>query len=104
MKTKQEVLDNLKFFDDHLGIAVPPRCVAYQLTNGSAGDVWERVILLFNPNAEPVEFSLPEGKWTVVVDEDEAGDQPVKTGPRNFSKGKAKVPGRSAMVLYLEEA
>jgi pullulanase len=103
MKTKREVLDNLKFFDDHLGIPVPPQCIAYQLTRGNSGDTWNRVVLLFNPNKNQVIFSLPPGQWTVVVDEDEAGDTPVKTGQRAFSKGKAKVPGRSAMVMYYQE-
>ncbi|KPL19128.1 MAG: hypothetical protein AMJ92_04465 [candidate division Zixibacteria bacterium SM23_81] len=102
MKIRQEVLDNLKFFDDHLGIPVPPRCIAYRLTKGSSGDAWSQVILLFNPNEGRMTFSLPKGKWVVTVDEDEAGENPVKTGSRVFSKGKARVPGRSAMVMYLE--
>ena len=103
MKTREEVLGNLRFFDDHLGIPVPARCIAYRLTSGNSGDVWDQVLLLFNPNQEQVTFSLPEGKWTVVVDEDEAGETPVKTGPAVLSKGEAQVPGTSAMVMCLEE-
>jgi pullulanase len=103
MKNRREVLDNLKFFDDDLGIPVPSRCIAYRLTKGNSGDGWDQVILLFNPNGKQVSFSLPEGKWTVVVDEDEVGETAVKTGPPSFSKGKAQVPGRSAMVLFKKE-
>jgi pullulanase len=102
MKTRQEVVENLKFFDDHLGMKVPPRCVAYQLTRGASGDHWPKAILLFNPNEKATQFTLPEGRWTVVVDEDEAGAEPVRTGPKRM-ENKAKVPGRSAMVMYLEE-
>ena len=102
MKTREDVAANLKFFDQHLGMAVPPRCVAYRLTRGNSGDNWSQVVVLCNPNAEEVSFPLPEGKWTAVVDEDEAGDRPVQTGSKNFTK-KARVPGRSALVLYLEE-
>ena len=102
MKTRQEVLENLKFFDDHLGLMVPPRCVAYQLTRGASADGWSKVVVLFNPNVKEERFPLPDGRWIVVVDEDEAGFEPVQTGPRKMEK-KARVPGRSAMVMYLEE-
>ncbi len=103
MKTRREVIDNLRFFDDHLGMKVPPQCIAYQLTRGNSGDEWDKVILLFNAHKDQMTFTLPRGRWTAVVDEDEAGDTPVTTGQQVFSKGKARVPGRSAMVLYMRE-
>jgi pullulanase len=102
MRTRQEVIENLKFFDDHLGLPVPPRCVAYLLTRGTTNDGWEKVVLLFNPNENEEQFTLPAGRWIVVVDEDEAGSEPVRTGPGRMEK-KARVPGRSAMVMHLEE-
>ncbi len=102
MKSRQEVVENLEFFDDQLGLPVPPRCIAYRLTGEAAGDGWKQVILLFNPNEKDAQFTLPAGRWIVVVDEDEAGPEPVVTGPKKMEK-KARVPGRSAMVLHLEE-
>ena len=102
MKTRQEVIENLKFFDDHLGLTVPPRCVAYQLTRGASGDIWEKVLVLFNADEQERQFTLPQGRWVVVVDEDEAGSEPVRSGPQKMEK-QAGVPGRSAMVMYLED-
>lgn len=99
MKTRQEVEANLKFFDDDLGIGVPPRCIGYRLTRGNTGDSWNEVLVLLNPNPTAVTFTIPEGKWTVVVDDDEAGTEPVKTGAKQVSGRKVKVARISAMIL-----
>ncbi|HVP57758.1 MAG TPA: type I pullulanase [bacterium] len=100
MKTRDEVLANLKFFDDQLGIAVPPKCVGYRLEAGSSGDAWGQVLVLFNPNPNEVTFAIPPGNWTIVVDDDEAGTAPVKTGPSGVSGKQVPVPPISAMVLH----
>ena len=99
MKTKEDVLANLKFFDDDLGIAVPPKCVAYRLTSGKSGDVWSEVLVLFNPNPTEVTFTIPPGDWTIVVDDDEAGVTCCKSGPSGISGKKVPVPRISAMIL-----
>jgi len=99
MKTKAEVLANLRFLDDDLKIRVPAKCVAYELTRGKTGDSWEAAVVLFNADSKPVEFAVPAGEWTIVVDDDEAGTGPVKTGPSKVSGGTVTVPARSAMVM-----
>jgi pullulanase len=99
MKTRDEVAANLKFFDDQMGIGVPPKCVGYRLTSGTSGDAWSEVLVLFNPNPTEVTFSIPEGDWTIVVDDDEAGVSPCKTGPSGISGKKVPVAAISAMVL-----
>jgi pullulanase/glycogen debranching enzyme len=76
--------------------------VAYQLTRGASADAWEKVLVLFNADDRKRQFTLPEGRWIVVVDEDEAGSEPVRSGPQKMEK-QAGVPGRSAMILYLED-
>ncbi len=100
MKTREDILSNLKFFDDDLGIRVPPRCIAYRLTKGKTGDVWNEILVLLNPNPSPVTFTIPEGDWTVVVDDDEAGTEPVTTGMSKVSGTSVEVPRISAMILY----
>ncbi len=100
MKTKEEVLANLKFFDDQLGIAVPPKCVGYRLTKGNSGDAWSEVLVLLNPNPMDVAFTIPDGDWTIVVDDDESGMVPAKTGPSGVTGSKVPVPRTSAMILY----
>ncbi len=100
MATGRDVEANLKFLDDDLGIRVPPRCVGYKLTKGNSGDSWREVLVLLNPNPTEVSFTIPKGKWTVVVDDDEAGTTPVKTGKSTVSGKKVKVPRISAMILF----
>jgi pullulanase len=100
MATRDEVIANLKFLDDHLNMRVPPRCVGYKLSRGESGDAWQEVLVLVNPNLSDVEFSIPKGKWSVVVDDDEAGPSPVATGSATVSGGKVSVPRISAMIMY----
>jgi pullulanase len=100
MQTGQEVTANLKFFDDDLGIRLPARCVAYSLAGGGSGDSWSEALVILNPNRDAVTVSIPEGAWTVAVDDDEAGTARVSTGPGEASGGEVTVPRISAMVLY----
>jgi len=100
MKSRTDVTANLEFFDDHLGISVPPRCIGYRLGKGGSGDSWNEVLVLLNPNPAEVTFTIPKGDWTVAVDEDEAGTGPVQTGTAAVSGKKVKVARISAMLLY----
>ncbi len=100
MKTRKQVEANLKFLDDHLRIPVPPKCIGYLLTRGDTGDSWNEILVLLNPNPTEVTFTIPEGSWTVVVDDDEAGVEPVKTGVSRVKGSRVVVPRISAMVLY----
>jgi pullulanase len=100
MKTRQEVEANLKFLDDDLGIRVPVGCVGYSLARGATGDAWSEVIVLLNPNPNPVKFKIPDGLWGVAVDEDEAGPEAVSTGRSEVSGGQVEVSKTSAMVLF----
>jgi pullulanase len=99
MKTREDVKANLKFFDDDLGIGVPPRCVAYRLTCGNSGDSWNEALVLLNPNPTKTTFTIPGSDWAVVVDDHQSGVTPVKTGRSTVSKKKIKVPRISAMIL-----
>jgi pullulanase len=100
MTSRRDVTANLKFFDDHLGISVPPRCIGYHLGRGGSGDSWNEVLVLLNPNPAEVTFTIPKGDWTVAVDDDEAGTTPVQTGTSRVSGKKVKVASISAMLLY----
>ena len=101
MKTRAEVEANLKFLDDDLGLSVPVNCVGYVLAKGNSGDAWNEVLVLLNPNRGEEVFRVPEGEdWIVVVDEDDAGTEKVKSGKDKFGGDKIKVPKMSAMVLY----
>jgi pullulanase len=101
MKTREEVEANLKFLDDDLGLAVPPSCVGYVVSAGSSGDTWNEVMVLVNPTGGEEVFRVPEGEeWTVVVNEEEAGTEKVKSGKGNYKGDKIKVPRGTALVMY----
>ncbi|MFO1433184.1 MAG: type I pullulanase [Candidatus Competibacteraceae bacterium] len=96
LRTREAIEQNLKFFDDDLGIVIPYHCVAFQVELQE--DSWKKAIVLLNPNPYNVLFSLPAGRWTCVVDYEKTGVMPLATGLTE----EVKVSRRSAMVLYLE--
>jgi pullulanase len=99
--TRVSVMNTVKFLDDDLGYPVPAKCVAYLIKGKRLGDEWDEALVLFNANRQRASFKVPPGEeWTVVVDEDEAGVTPVKTGPATISGVTVTVPGRSAMILH----
>ncbi|MBO8129902.1 MAG: type I pullulanase [Candidatus Marinimicrobia bacterium] len=65
MKTKEDILQNLEFFED-IGLQVPENCIAYWMNGKKAGDSWEEIIVLINPNRSEKEFILPDGEWSLI--------------------------------------
>lgn len=96
MKSAEMVRENLKFFD------TPEGTIGYEISNAANGDTWKRIVVLFNTNKAPVSIKIPPAeKWTVVVDEDEAGDEKVKTGISEISGGEATLEAVSMKVMYV---
>ncbi|MCE4563853.1 type I pullulanase [Maribellus sp. CM-23] len=48
--------------------------VAYCIEGQQVGDSWERIMLFFNGNAEPVEMPLPEGNFRMVANDAEINE------------------------------
>lgn len=67
MTTREAVLENLKFYEE-LGLKVEPPAIAYLLYGDKAGDSWDRILVLINPEKTARSFVLPMGKWTRVFD------------------------------------
>lgn len=111
-------------FYEHLGLAVPPQCIAYRicaantsrtshvsesnidrndnltgLDNEAEDFEWEQVLVLLNARPSDSVFDLPEADsfqhWVQVVDPHEAGCAVIGSPVC----GKLCVPGRSAAVL-----
>lgn len=97
LTTREAIEENLAFFDDDLGLDVPHKCIAFELTHDD--DPWGTAIVLLNPNPVDVTFPLPGGEWTMVVNDQQAGIEPLASG----ISGEAKVAPRSAMVLHIVE-
>lgn len=96
--TKESVLTGLQIRDD----LVPnnaKNCIAYTLSdvnNKIKTEKWKNVLILMNPYKEAKTFTIPEGKWNVVVKDDKAGTQTLEI----ISNGKATLNGITMMVMY----
>ena len=67
LTTAAAVREDLKFYEE-IGLKVEPPGIAYLLYGDRAGDSWERILVLVNPEKTPRSFALPMGKWTRVFD------------------------------------
>ena len=79
------------FFED-LG-----RTVAFTIDGTVAGDEWSRIYVAYNDEPEPLDITLPQGDWTIVVDANSAGTKPLGT-----ARGRATLPPYSMFVAYRE--
>jgi len=67
--------------------------VACHITPGANGEE-NALLAIFNPNATETTVTLPEGQWTIYVNADNAGTEPLGT-----AEGTVTVENASAMVL-----
>ena len=90
-----EVRKNLHFLDAR-GYPVPSNGIAYRLTKGNSGDIWNEVLVLINPNRTEERFAIPEGSWNIVVNARQAGSEILG----KINGGSAAVEPISIMVLF----
>ena len=74
--------------------------VAYKINTEGLEDNWRDIIVLLNGRDEEIEFSIPKGKWIIVVNKEKAG----KTILGAIDGDKIKLPSKSAYVLVDEES
>ena len=89
MTTAQDVKQNittLTGLDDNV--------MAFQINGGVNGEVADNLFVIFNSNETETEITLPEGKWNVYIDDEQAGTEVLRT-----VKGTVKVAPISALVL-----
>ena len=70
---------------------------AFHLTGGIEGETADAMYVVFNPNTESTNITLPEGKWNVYINGEKAGTEVLKT-----VSGTVTVDAISAMVLVQE--
>lgn len=86
---------NLSFFDS------PEGTIGFMIKNNANNDTWSRITVLYNTNKTPVRITLPvQANWTVVVDDDEAGINPVRTGTSRVRSNSVELKPVSMMVMY----
>ncbi len=72
----------------------PDNVIAMEIRGKANNDCSDGIIVIFNPNKEEKEITLPAGKWSICVDKDKAGTKKLGS-----ASGTVKVAGISAMVL-----
>jgi pullulanase, type I len=95
--TKEEVQDNLKFFDqtaDSL-VTLPDQMVGYSIKKGAGGSTNEELIVLFNGKLEAQSITLPEGNFKILVNDKNAN----KDGISVIQGGLIQIPASSALIL-----
>ncbi|WP_433707312.1 type I pullulanase [Paenibacillus illinoisensis] len=70
--------------------------LAYELSGTAAGDSWDRIIVIYNAAKESRTLPIPSGMWNIVVEQGQAGLEPLRT----VSDGQVSVPAISLMVMY----
>lgn len=93
MQTAEEVAANITKVKD-----LADEVLGFQI-NASAveGETAESMLVFFNPNTEATEITLPEGKWNVYINGEDAGTEVLTT-----VSGTVTVDAISAMVLVQE--
>lgn len=78
---------------------LPENVTAFRINGGVNGETAEELFVIFNPNKETVEVTLPEGVWNVCINGEKAGTEALET----ITNGVASVTSISAMVLIKGE-
>ncbi len=74
---------------------IAPNCAGVRLDNRGEGSKWENLLLCFNCSEAAVDLSLPEGRWQVLVD----GENAFRWEEEIFPEGKTQIPPQSALLL-----
>jgi pullulanase len=71
------------------------RDVAFTIDGRVAGDSWSRIYVAYNDEPTPLDVTLPQGEWTIVVDATRAGTTPLGT-----ARGTVTLPPYSMFVAH----
>ena len=90
-------LANADLVRKHLSFLDAPKgVVAFSLNDNAGGDSWRDIIVILNANKQPTDINVPEGEYTVVVDNGKVN----VNGLGSITGQKAIVGGQQAMVIY----
>jgi len=69
--------------------------IAYTLSDHDDIDEWKNILVIFNGNMEKKKLSIPKGKWTLVLDQDQINEEGIRT----IDQSTIIIPGISAKIL-----
>ena len=84
------VRKHLEFIDTPEGV------VAFRLKNYAGRDDWRNIFVVLNANKEPIEFSIPDGKYTVVCCDGNINENGLGT----IKGTKTVVDSQSALIFH----
>ena len=84
----EDVVDNCKELED-----LDENVVGYKISKCNK-EVANSIIVVYNPNEEDTEISLPSGKWKLCINEDKAGTDVIETFKKTVT-----VKAKSCYVL-----
>lgn len=74
MNNVEQIRENLGFISN-----TPKNTVGFMLKNNANSDSWKEIIVIYNANNHKETISIPEGQWNLVVDNNTAGTNTLKT-------------------------
>ncbi|MGE5457532.1 MAG: type I pullulanase [Methanococcaceae archaeon] len=95
MSESVQVKKHLSFFDS------PDGTIGFLLKDNANGDKWKNIAVLYNGNKSACTVRLPQNKkWTIVVNEFQAGNDQVSTGRASIEGNSIDISPVSMLVLY----
>lgn len=76
-------------------LATPPCTLAFTLSGHANGDPWETILVIYNPTRANLPLTLPDGTWTAVAWQGQAGTEPLWQGT-----GSIIVPPITCAILH----
>ena len=77
-------------------INTPEGVVAFRLKNYAGRDDWRNIFVVLNANKEPIEFSIPDGRYTVVCCDGNINENGLGT----IKGTKTVVDSQSALIFH----
>ncbi|WFR64942.1 DUF3372 domain-containing protein [Paenibacillus amylolyticus] len=90
LRTREEIEKHVRLIEKADGLLV------YELNGTAASDSWERIVVIYNAAKENRDISVPTGTWNVIVENGQAGVDPI----RIVHDGQVHVSALSITVMY----
>lgn len=99
MDKTADIQKNLKFLENGKDFKAN-NVVAYTLDGSAVNDSWSKIAVMFNSGNSPVEITLPQDGWVIVVDKDNAGVKKLD----EVKNSKVIIPANTSYVLVDKES
>ncbi|MGE5707610.1 MAG: type I pullulanase [Bacteroidota bacterium] len=77
----------------------PKGTVAFLISHHANGDRWDSILVAFNQTRQAQPLIMPDpGRWVTVVNDREAGTNPVQHQP--FVQGETHIPAMGTLVMF----